>query len=460
MLVTISYAAPSASDLGYLLHKHPAKLQTFDIAVGQAHVFYPEATDTRCTAALLVEIDPIELARSKRFGGDSQSLGHYVNDRPYASSSMVAVALGKVFRTAMTGRSDTHPELAAAALPLEIAVRALPARGGVDLVTRLFSPLGWNVRSSSIPLDAERPEWGESRYVDLVLSGAIRLSDALRHLYVLLPVLDDAKHYWVGDDEVGKLMRAGEGWLASHPERDLITARYLAHQGSFVRDASARLAEIEGVADDEPEADAPPSTLGAQRLATVLGVLAELGARRVVDLGCGEGALLAPLAADRTFTEIVGTDVSAPALARASRRLKLHEAADRDRERIRLLQSSVTYDDDRIAGFDAAVLMEVVEHLDPERLPAAERTVFGHAQPASVIVTTPNAEYNVRYPTLSAGAFRHPDHRFEWTREEFGTWTRDVATRYGYDVERRGVGPDDPEVGTPTQLAIFRRVAT
>jgi 3' terminal RNA ribose 2'-O-methyltransferase Hen1 len=458
VLVTIGYTAPGASDLGYLLHKHPAKLQTFDIAAGRAHVFYPEATDERCTVALLVEIDPIELARSKRFGGDAQSLGHYVNDRPYASSSMVAVALGKVFRTAMTGRSDSHPELAAAALPLEIAVRALPARGGADLVAHLFSPLGWSVRATPIPLDSERPDWGESRYVDLVLTGEVRLSDALRHLYVLLPVLDDSKHYWVGDDEVGKLLRAGEGWLAGHPDRELITARYLAHQRSFVRDATARLAEIDGLVEPDAEADARPSTLGAQRLSAVLEILTEIGARRVVDLGCGEGALLVPLAADRTFTEIVGTDVSAHALARAGRRLKLHEAPDRDRERIRLLQSSVTYEDDRIAGLDAAVLMEVVEHLDPERLPAAERSVFGHARPASVIVTTPNAEYNVRYPTLAAGAFRHPDHRFEWSRDEFREWAHEVAHRYRYDVEIRGVGPDDPEVGTPTQLALFRRV--
>jgi 3' terminal RNA ribose 2'-O-methyltransferase Hen1 len=445
VLVTISYTALGASDLGYLLHKHPARLQSFDIAVGQAHVFYPEAGDDRCTVALLVEIDPIELARNKRFGGDAQSLGHYVNDRPYASSSMVAVALGKVFSTAMTGRSESHPDLAAAALPLEIGVRALPVRGGAELVARLFSPHGWTVRATPIPLDLE-------------LSGDVRLSDALHHLYVLLPVLDDSKHYWVGDDEVGKLMRAGEGWLSAHPDRELITARYLAHQRSFVRDATARLAEVEGLVEPDPDAEAPPSTLGAQRLATVLEVLAEIGARRIADLGCGEGALLAPLVADRTITEIVGTDVSAHALARASRRLRLHEAADRDRDRVRLLQSSVTYEDDRIAGLDAAVLMEVIEHLDAERLPAAERSVFGHARPGSVIVTTPNADYNVRYPSLEPGGFRHPDHRFEWSREEFRAWTHDVASRYGYDVELRGVGPVDPEVGTSTQLALFRRV--
>jgi 3' terminal RNA ribose 2'-O-methyltransferase Hen1 len=458
VLVTIGYAAPGASDLGYLLHKHPAKLQSFDIAVGQVHVFYPEVTDERCTVALLVEIDPVELARNKRFGGDSQSLGHYVNDRPYASSSMVAVALGKVFRTAMTGRSESHPELAAAALPLEIAVRALPARGGTDLVARLFSPLGWQVQATPIPLDPDRPDWGDSRYVDLELPGDVRLSDALRHLYVLLPVLDDSKHYWVGDDEVGKLLRAGEGWLAAHPDRELITARYLAHQRSFVRDATVRLVEVEGLAEPEAPTEEQPSSLGSQRLATVLGVLNEIGARRVADLGCGEGALLVPLVADRAFTEIVGTDVSSHALARASRRLKLHEAADRDRERVRLLQSSVTYEDDRIAGLDAAVLMEVVEHLDAERLPAAERSVFGHARPASVIVTTPNADFNALYPTLEAGAFRHPDHRFEWSRAEFRAWTQEIAKRYGYTVEVRGVGPEDPELGTPTQLALFRRV--
>jgi 3' terminal RNA ribose 2'-O-methyltransferase Hen1 len=464
VLVTITSTAPSAADLGHLVRKHPARAQSFDLSVGRAHVFYPEATDERCTVALLLEVDAIALVRQKRFGGgDSGSLSQYVNDRPYASSSMVAVAIGQVFRSAMTGRGDSHPELAAAALPLTITVAAVPSRGLEQLATRLFSPLGWTVVERAIPLDPTVPAWGDSRYVDLELTGDLRLADALRQLYVLLPVLDDAKHYWVSDDEVGKLLRAGEGWLADHPDRDLITRRYLAHQHHMVTDAQAQLdpeaptdvAEGAGAVAASRAKRAP--ALAGLRAEAVLQALADVRARSVADVGCGEGALLTRLMADPLVTSVIGTDVSARALEAASQRLGLRDASDRVRERIQLLQSSATYADARLRGLDAIVLMEVVEHIDAERLDALEASIFGAAAPEAVIVTTPNREYNALYPSLSAGGFRHPDHRFEWDRQEFATWCTTAAERYGYVVEYRTVGDIDPQLGSPTQLAVFRK---
>lgn len=467
MLITLTSTAPSASDLSHLLRKHPAKAQSFELSVGTAHVLYPEATDERCTVALLLEVDPIGLVRSTRFrSAGAASIIHYVNDRPYASSSMLAVALGHVFRTAMGGRSETFPELAAGTLPLRITVAALPARGGADLVHALFAPLGWAVEAAPVPLDPERPEWGASPYVDLVLTGDVRLADALRHLYVLLPVLDDGKHYWVSDDEVGKLLRAGDGWLAEHPARDLITRRYLAHQRDLVGEADERLDAGSGApAGAGPDTGTPgPATpaprspsLARLRAETVHAVLTEVGARTVADVGCGSGALLRHLMADPAFTTIIGTDVSASDLESAARRLDLREAGDRVRERIRLLQSSATYEDPRIAGLDAIVLMEVIEHVDPDRHAALEASVFGSASPAAVVVTTPNAEHNALYPGLAAGALRHPDHRFEWTRAEFAAWAARVADRHGYCVEIRPIGDEHPVHGAPTQLALFRK---
>jgi len=461
MIVTISYAGPDATDLGYLLHKHPGKAQTFDMSVGKAHVFYPEATTKRCTAALLLEVDPIGMVRQRRYaGGSGASLDHYVNDRPYASSSMLAVAIGQVFRTAMTGRCDSRPALAAEPIPLEISLVAVPSKGAAGLAASLFGPLGWTVTETPIQLDPQFPDWGDSNYVNLTITGTLRLSEALRQIYVLLPVLDDAKHYWVSEDEVAKLLRAGEGWLSSHPQRDLITRRYLAHQRGMVDDATARLQE-----DDEQGPSATPekrrggSPLGALRADTVVAVLKEVDARRVGDLGCGEGSLMTRLAADRAFTEIFGTDVSPRALLAAEEKLHLRELGDLQRERLHLLQSSVTYQDDRLRGLDAVVMMEVIEHIDPGRLPVVEANVFGHAKAAVVVVTTPNTDYNPRYPGLAPGAFRHPDHRFEWGRQEFADWTQRVGTTWGYDVEIRAVGDVDPELGAPTQLALFRRSA-
>jgi 3' terminal RNA ribose 2'-O-methyltransferase Hen1 len=482
MLLTITLTESPATDLGYLLHKHPDRLQSFSVSSGEAHVFYPEAAERRCTAALLLEIDPIGLVRGHRRSGpggpEAFSLAEYVNDRPYAASSMLAVALGKVFRTAMTGRCDARPDLAARALPLEIGIPALPCRGGADLAHRLLQPLGWQVQAERIRLDPELPEWGDSRYLTVRLTGQVRLADALSHLYVLLPVLDDSKHYWVDDAEIGKLLRAGGDWLAAHPERDLITHRYLAHQRRLTESAVARLAEVD---DTEPEAldnavpddaapDAPGSTgtaprrssLAQQRSEAVLAALRDTGLRdsakaRVADLGCGEGRLVAMLLREPSVARVLGVDVSHRALERAAQRLHLDTMPDRQRERVDLLQSSLTYTDERLAGLDAAVLMEVIEHVDPPRLGALEQTVFGAARPGTVVVTTPNAEHNIRFPDLRPGAMRHPDHRFEWTRPQFRGWADGVAGRRGYQVRFLPVGPDDPEVGPPTQLAVFTR---
>lgn len=472
MLVTITTRGDAAPDLSHLLHKHPERAQSFDLSVGTAHVFYPADTPDECTAALLLEVDAIALARSKRYGADAQALSRYVNDRPYASTSMLALAIGQVFRSAMGGRSTSRPERAAEPMDLELGLTSVPSEvdeHGVGLATRLFAPLGWDVEETRRPLDDTRPEWGDAATVGLRLRGRVRLADALRQLTVLLPVLDDAKHYWVGDDEVGMLLRRGEGWLAEHPLRELITTRSLAHQRSLVDDATGRLLGLDGTAGDGGAVDTavddgathPPETpLYRRRAEAVLTALADVQAHTVADVGCGEGALLRHLFADRSFTTIIGTDVAPRELARAERRLRLDDVSDEQRARVRLLQSSVTYSDDRIAGLDAVVLMEVVEHVDPERLPALEASVFQAARPAAVVVTTPNAEHNVRFASLAAGRFRHPDHRFEWTRDEFRTWAQAVGDRHGYTVEHRPVGDDDPEVGPPTQLALFRRHTT
>jgi 3' terminal RNA ribose 2'-O-methyltransferase Hen1 len=467
VLLTITTTSAPASDLGFLLHKHPGKAQTFDVSVGTAHVFYPEATDDACTVALLLEVDPIALVRGRK-GPSSEafSLGQYVNDRPYAASSMLAVAMAKVFRTAMSGRCDARPELAASALPLSVRIPALPCRGGVDLLKRFFEPLGWQVDATTSLLDETFPSWGDSRYLDVTLGGTMRLAEALNHLYVLLPVLDDAKHYWVSPDEVEKLIRAGEGWLATHPDRDLISRRYLAHRTELYRSAISRLAEVDDATEEQIDnaTDAAqvtiepgdkPVPLAEQRRGTVVSVLRAEGARRILDLGCGDGALLRALVADRSFIEIVGTDVSWRALEVASRKLKLDRMSERERERIKLFQSSLTYRDARLEDFDAAVLMEVIEHVDPSRLGALERAVFRHARPLTVVITTPNVEHNVRFETLEPGTMRHRDHRFEWTRAEFRSWSSDVAATHGYTVRFVAVGTDDPEVGPPTQMAVF-----
>lgn len=459
MLLTITSTTAPATDLGYLLHKNPARAQTFELAFGQAHVFYPEATPERCTAALLLDIDPVRLVR-----GQHGALQQYVNDRPYVVSSFMSVAISQLYGSALAGRSKERPELVEAVLPFTARLAVVPCRGGESILRRLFEPLHYAVTAEPHPLDEQHPDWGRSDYLTVTLGATLRLRDLLTHLYVLLPVLDAEKHYWIGDDEVDKLLRFGEGWLSGHPERDLIARRYLKHR-HLVRAALAQLAEEDSLnADSTAEAHAQEEaeiekslSLNEQRLGAVLAVLRSSGAHRVLDLGCGEGHLLQLLLADRSFSQIVGLDVSHRALEVATERLHLEHLPPMQRERIHLIHGALTYRDERLAGYDAAAVVEVIEHLDAARLVAFERVLFEFARPGLVVCTTPNAEYNRKFGALPAGGLRHKDHRFEWTRAEFEGWALGVAGRFGYSLRFLPVGPEDPTLGPPTQMGVFSR---
>lgn len=467
MLLSITNAAPSATDLGFLLHKNPANLHTADLSFGRAHVFYTDASPERCTACLLLELDPVELVR----GAQQNQREDYVNDRPYVCSSYVSVALGRLFGTALAGNCQKRPELVSQALPLQIVIEVIRLRGaGIDTVEKLFTPLGYQVEAQQLALDGQFPEWGESRCFRLTLTTKATVHDALSHVYVLMPVLDDDKHYYIAEAEVDKLLRHGEGWLAKHPQRQFIVTRYLKRRPSLIEQAFARLLDDEGDAPEVVESKTEqaaaaekdlerPLTLHTQRLIQVATRLKELGAGSVVDLGCGEGKLLRRLLADRTFERLLGMDVSHRSLEMAQAKLRLDRLPARQRARIELKQGSLLYRDQRLAGFDAAALVEVIEHLDQPRLTALERVLFEFARPRHIVITTPNREYNTLFPTLPAGRLRHADHRFEWTRAEFAQWATANAARFGYTVCFEPIGPEDEAHGAPSQMAIFSLVA-
>lgn len=472
MLLTITTTHTPATDLGYLLHKHPDRCQSFRLSFGDAHVVYPEVSPEQTTVALLLEVDPVALVRGKQ-REQSSLLGSYVNDRPFVASSFLSVALAQIFGTAMAGRCKDRPELVAQPLPLVARIEALPVRGSEDFVHRIFEPLGYTVTTTRRPLDDHFPEWGESPYFTVELSATIRLSELLTHLYVLIPVFDNTKHYFVGDDELEKLLSNGAGWLADHPEKETITRRYLRHRSSLYREALARLVEEEAVeeaalSDDSSETepthstshDSPPQeteSLHQQRHDAVVEILRTSGARSVVDLGCGDGRLIKQLLKERQFENITGMDVSFRSLEIANRKLRLDRLPSFQSQRLRLLHGSLTYRDDRLTNFDAAAVVEVIEHLDPPRLAAFEKVLFEFARPKTIVLTTPNREYNVKWETLPAGQFRHSDHRFEWTRQEFEDWANRVAGRHGYTVRFLPVGPMDETVGTPSQMGVFNR---
>ncbi|MFN3148545.1 3' terminal RNA ribose 2'-O-methyltransferase Hen1 [Bremerella sp.] len=463
MLLSITTEHPPASDLGYLLHKHPDRLQSFDLSFGKAHVFYPEADADRCTACLLLDIDPVGMVRGKnRSQGDL--LAHYVNDRPYVASSFLSVAISQVLGSAMAGRCKDRPELAETSLPLAARIDVLPVRGGERFLHELFEPLGYTVEAEGYPLDEQFPAWGDSPYYSVTIRGTTTLSQLLTHLYVLVPVFDNEKHYFVGEAELEKLLAKGDGWLAAHPAKEQITRRYLRHRYGLYRQALSRLIDVEELqaSSEEQDAAADPETvertesLNDQRHGAVLAALKASGARSVLDLGCGEGKLLRQLLQEKQFEQIVGIDVSIRSLEMAQKRLKLDRLPRHQAERLKLLHGSLIYRDRRLEGYDAAAVVEVIEHLDPPRLSALERAVFEFARPKTVVITTPNQEYNILWESLPAGQFRHADHRFEWTRAEFQAWAERVAQSFGYTVRYLPVGPEDEKHGSPTQMGVFQ----
>src|SRR5215472_7252037 len=464
MLLTITTTHQPATDLGYLLHKNPAKLHSFDLSFGKAHIFYPEATAARCTAALLLDVHAVGLVRGRR-GQHDGTMEQYVSDRPYVLSSFLSVAIGRSLGTAMTGRSKGRQDLADRPIPLNAKLAVVACRPGEGLIRELFEPLGYLVTCERHPLDEKFPEWGEGPYYTVHLKATVRLRELLNHLYVLIPVLDAEKHYWVGKDEVEKLLRKGQGWLASHPHKEAIVKRYLPRQRQLAKEALARLSEEDNPDPDETaEKNAEQETkmeepirLWQQRMGAVMAILRSSGAKRVLDLGCGEGKLIRELLPEKEFSEVVGMDVSFRSLEIATQRLKLNRMPTKHQEKLKLIHGSLMYRDKRLAGYDAATVVEVIEHLDAPRLAAFERVLFEAARPKTVIVTTPNAEYNVKFETLPAGQFRHKDHRFEWTRQEFQGWSGRIAERFGYKVRFLPVGEEDSQVGAPTQMGVFDR---
>lgn len=474
MLLTITYRGENTEDLGYLLFKNPSKTQAFPLPLGKAFVFYPEVSDEITTVALLVDLDPLDLSKGKEgieknTGDGSRGLFAYVNDRPYSASSFLSSAISRVFGTAMTGRCDGRPELAGMELDLTAKVFMLPVRGEKQFLNEVFEPLGYDVSFESFPIDEKFPSWGECDCVNLTVRGKKRLSDLLNQLYVLIPVFDMKRHYYVGEEEIQKLLKHGSGWLKDHPEKTRIVRRYFPMAKSYASEALNRLQnenkdggraaaeDAEDAAEEEgTEESVLPWSLDRERLGKVRDEVVNSGARSCLDLGCGEGKLLKLLLEIPGMERIAGADVSLSALKKAVERIGYDRLPERKREILSLFQGSAVYQDAHFQGYDCICLAEVIEHMEPEMLPRFEHVVFGYAAPGTVVITTPNRNYNVNY-RLEEDELRHGDHRFEWTEKEFHHWAEKVCQKYGYSVKMKPVGAKEPGTLAPTQMGVFTK---
>jgi 3' terminal RNA ribose 2'-O-methyltransferase Hen1 len=414
---------------------------------------------------LLLDIDPIDLVRKPRGGHTRPSfaLRDYVNERPYVASSMMSTALRTVFSTALAGTCKDRPDLVKERIPLEVGLPVVADATRGELVHQLFEPMGYTVTTGQLPAVTGLGATATPPFCSIEMQTVACLSEVLAHLYILIPVLDDQKHYWVGDEEVEKLVRHGMGWLEGHPLREQIALRYLRHQRRLARSALAALdrqtsPSITGHGPSPLDrGESLKMSLSEQRYAAVVAALRGVHARTVLDLGCGEGRLIERLLAVPVAERIVGCDVSARALRRARKRLERRGVALGPGRRVHLIHGSALYQDERFRGFDAIAAVDVLEHLEPERIATFVGSIFGDAKPCGIVLTTPNAEYNALFPKLPRGDHRHIDHRFEWTRDEFAGWATEVGERHGYSVCVRGIGDVHEAYGQPTQMAVFRR---
>jgi SAM-dependent methyltransferase len=404
MLLTLRTPEVRAGGFARLLRHGTEAVHAFDLPGGRAHLFRPSAEEV----AVMLELDPVTPGARPSFRGYTA----------YSAPEILGSALGRFFASALADEDDVPQAV-------EVRVSVLPCTAGEAVFSRIFAPLGYAVHATRRPLDPEQPRAGQGWLYVVALSGRQRLRDVLLHLRILLPFFSTDGLLRESGAGAMELWAEGRPWLETHPEREMLERRLLGR--------------------------APPPELHDRRHEAVLAALKESGARRVLDLGCGTGPLLRRLLDEPQFDEVVGVEVERGALAQAAARLP-------PGGRGRVLHGSLAYRDARLAGFDAAAIVEVIEHLDPPQLAAFEGVVWETARPATVVVTTPNAEYNTLFEYHRNGRLRHPDHRFEWTRAEFRAWAEGVSTRHGYGVRFGAAGPEDARVGPLTQMAVFGRL--
>ncbi len=467
MFLSITTTHQPATDLGFLLHKHPDKIQKFNTSCGIAHVFYPESNPDKCTAVLVLDIDTVSLVRLYKF--PFASLQQYVNDRPYTASSFMSSAIAQVYSSALNGNCKNHPELLDIKMPFEVKISVIKLKAPKEMLHEIFEPLGYNISYIQHPFDTQFTAWGMSNYYSLTLQhDGITLKEMLSHIFVLLPVFDNEKHYWVNENEVQVLLKKGEGWLNTHQKKEWITRRYLKNISAYMKVALNNLQDdIENINILEKETQELTEkqkiiqekrySLHQQRLDIALEKLKQTNATKILDLGCGEGKLLKMLLKEGQFTQILGCDVVFGELQKAKEKLHFDNMSPKQKERITLLQSSLTYKDKRLLGYEAGVLVEVIEHIDEDRLPALEKNIFEYYQLNHVIITTPNAEYNKKYEFLLEDDFRHTDHRFEWTRPQFKAWAMKIKENFGYDFQLFDIGEVDELLGASSQMAVFSK---
>ncbi len=430
--------------VSYLIAKNPNNVYERNEKGFKVRLVYSIFNKEEVQFVIYVKPDPIDLVRNS---SDLLDITHYINDREFAVSSLFITAIRKALGTALNGKPDEeyqkwveHP------FDIEVAFGPVATDLRDQDVADLFEPIGYQV-------EIERGEStirtrSSARFVKV--SGRQTVQNALKHVSILIPVIDNYKHYFLDEREVEKLERYGEGWLENHPLKQLIVKRALRFNALI-----SQSKYYEKKQHYPKQAESPKIRLNDLRYEAILNVIQTLSQKdTIVDLGAGEGRLSVQLGFLEGVKEILSIEPSNKSRLKAIERFEQVKVKEGYVEP-QSLPGSLFYFDSRLQNKDIIILCEVIEHINEDRLPKIFETILHDYRPKTLIVTTPNQEYNVLYEMDDE--MRHDDHRFEWTRAEFAQHVEGWAVSYPYQVTIRGIGEEHPIHGHPTQMAIFRR---
>ncbi|MCK1992095.1 3' terminal RNA ribose 2'-O-methyltransferase Hen1 [Peribacillus muralis] len=445
MQLTINASGNNVKAISYLLSKNPNNLYERKHKGHVVRLFYSTFTETEMEATIFVTPDPIELVKNT---ANSYDITHYINDREFAVSSIFCSLIRSALGTALNGQpKEEHAEWVNHPFSFQFDFGPVVSTLSDNQLRELFEPIGYEVSITrpDIQYSFDMKDRSSTRTVSL--KGLKTLQEGLRHLFVLIPVIDNYKHYYIDEKEIDKLERYGEGWLDDHPMRD------------FIYRQSLRFKEVYSIVENkkpEMKKDDKESKvrLNDLRYEKIFDTVSQMHPSSVVDFGSGEGKLSVRLGFIEGVKEILAVEPSQSATLKALGRFD--KVKDKEKFVIpKPLWGSLFYYDEELKNKDVIILCEVIEHIDEHRLPKVMDTILQDYQPRALILTTPNREYNEVYDMEDA--LRHNDHRFEWTRAEFQQWCTARNHDDSYDLRFEGIGEEHVTQGCPTQMCVFER---
>lgn len=445
MQLTIQASGDNVKAISYLLSKNPDNLYERNHKGHLVRLFYSKFTEEEVEVTIFVTPDPIELLQNR---SNSYDITHYINDREFAVSSIFTSFVRSALGTALNGQpKEEYLKWVSYRFPFKFQFGPVASTFSDLQIKDLFEPIGYEVSISRPEIDYAIDLKEKSSARMITLSANQTLQDALRHLFVLIPVIDDYKHYFIDEKEIEKLQRYGEGWLEEHPKRDSIYRQALRFKEIY--------SQVERPSSQEQtDEEAKKVRLNDLRYGKIVEKAEIMRPKSIVDFGSGEGKLSLRLGFLEGVKEILAVEPSEIENLKAKRRFEKVKDQPNFVEP-ETLWGSLFYFDERLKGKDLIILCEVIEHIDEYRLPKAMDMILHQYTPESLIITTPNKEYNVVYDMEEN--YRHSDHRFEWTRQEFREWCHARNHQNLYELEFLGIGQEHLSQGFPTQMCVFKR---